>query len=277
MVSLGSFCFANFGIVFYDVMSNVFITGSADGLGQMAARILINEGHNVWVHGRNEHRAEEAMGALPGVAGALSGDLSQIKETILLACRINRLGKFDAIIHNAGVGFCEPKRRNTRDGLPEVFAVNSLAPYLLTALIKKPTRLIYISSALHFHGDVTLKDLTWEKRTWNGFQAYADSKFHNLLLSQTIARVWPQTLSNAVEPGWVSTKMGGPDAIDDLTKAPVTQAWLAVSHDKEAMANGRYFYHQRARAFHQKAADPEIQDAFLDSCKKITGVSIPLL
>jgi len=258
-------------------MSNIFITGSADGLGQMAARILINEGHNVWVHGRNEYRAEEAMSALPGAVGAIAGDLSEIKETVLLACRINRLGNFDAIIHNASVGFCEPNRGNTRDGLPEVFAVNSLAPYLLTSLIKKPTRLIYISSALHFHGDITLQDLTWEKRTWNGFQAYADSKFHNLLLSQSIARLWSQTISNAVEPGWVSTKMGGPNAIDDLTKAPVTQAWLAASNDKEAMVNGRYFYHQRATAFNRQAANPEIQEAYLDYCKKITGVSIPLM
>jgi len=256
-------------------MSNIFITGSADGLGQMAARILINQGHNVLIHARNDQRAQEAYAMLPGAVGVLSGDLSRIKDTILLADSVNKFGKFDAVIHNAGIGYRELTRGNTADGLPEVFAVNSLAPYLLTALINKPERLIYISSSLHFHGDKTLEDLTWQKKRWNGFQAYADSKFHNLLLSQATARFWPRILANAVEPGWVSTKMGGAEATDDLAQGPVTQAWLASSTSKEALVSGCYFYHQQARIFNPKATDHECQEVFLDACKRITGVAMP--
>jgi NAD(P)-dependent dehydrogenase (short-subunit alcohol dehydrogenase family) len=115
-------------------MAKIFITGSADGLGQMAARMLIKEGHEVTLHARNTHRANEAKKAAPGANGALAGHLSSIAETINLAHEINKLGRFDAIIHNAGIGYREVVRGNTVDGLPLVFAVNSLAPYILTCL-----------------------------------------------------------------------------------------------------------------------------------------------
>src|SRR5690606_14709882 len=121
--------------------------------------------------------------------------------------------------------------------------------YLLTALIEKPSRLIYLSSGLHRQGDASLRDLTWESRRWSGYQAYADSKLHDLILSQAVARCWPDVYSNAVEPGWVATKMGGPGAPDSLEDAPKTQCWLAVSNDTRAKVSGRYFYHLQETGF----------------------------
>lgn len=107
-------------------MTKIFITGSADGLGRMAAQLLIGQGHDVILHGRNEARAKNGLKAVAGAHTALSGDLSSIKETVNLAGEVNKLGHFDAVIHNAAIGYREPRRIATTDGLPEVFAVNSL-------------------------------------------------------------------------------------------------------------------------------------------------------
>jgi len=193
-------------------MARVFITGSSDGLGQMAAKLLVEQGNKVVLHARNQQRGKDALAAVPQADSVVIGDLSSIAQTRNLAEQVNALGHFDAVIHNAAVGYKEPNRIATEDGLPQVFAVNTLAPYILTALIKKPKRLIYLSSGLHKNGDASLKDLTWENRPWQGTQAYSDSKLHDVILAFAIARLWPGVLSNSLEPGWVPTKMGGPEA-----------------------------------------------------------------
>ena len=144
-------------------MSRIFITGSADGLGKMAAQSLVADGHKVVLHARNEIRGNDAMLATPGAEGVIIGDLSSIKETIEVAKQANMLEKFDAVIHNAGVGYREHKRIATEDGLAHVFAVNALAPYILSCLINRPKRLIFISSGLHRQGDPSLKDIGMAK------------------------------------------------------------------------------------------------------------------
>jgi NAD(P)-dependent dehydrogenase (short-subunit alcohol dehydrogenase family) len=256
-------------------MARVFITGAADGLGQMAARRLVADGHRVVLHARSEARAKAALAALPGAETAVFGDLSGIAECRQIAAQVNALGDFDTVIHNAGVGYREPRRVATVDGLPHVFAVNTLAPYILTALIRKPKRLVYLSSGLHRSGDSSLKDLTWSARPWNGSSAYADSKLHDVILAFAVARKWPHVLSNALEPGWVATKMGGPGAPDDLDAGAETQVWLATSNDAEAMVTGQYFYHQKRRAADPAARDEKIQDRLIAECARVSGVPFP--
>lgn len=255
-------------------MSRVFITGSSDGLGQMAAKLLIEQRHSVVLHARNEERGKQAMSAVPGAEAVVIGDLASIAQTRSVAEQVNRLGAFDAVIHNAAVGYREPKRIETEDGLPHVFAVNTLAPYLLTALIQRPKRLVYLSSGLHMSGDVTLEDLRWKNRPWQGQQAYSDSKLHDVLLAFAVARRWPDVLSNALGPGWVATKMGGPGAPDNLDEGHRTQVWLAVSEDAAAKATGEYFYHMKLRAPLPATRDAERQDKLLEACRKLSGVGL---
>jgi NAD(P)-dependent dehydrogenase (short-subunit alcohol dehydrogenase family) len=134
---------------------------------------------------------------------------------------------------------------------------------------------VYLSSGMHRGGTSSVDDLDWNRRRWNGSQAYSDSKLYDTVFAFAIARRWPDVLSNAVEPGWVATKMGGPGAPDDLSLAPVTQAWLAVSDDPAAMVSGALFYHQRPREVSPAARSHQFQDELLVALAELTGVKLP--
>jgi NAD(P)-dependent dehydrogenase (short-subunit alcohol dehydrogenase family) len=255
-------------------MSRIFISGSSTGLGLMTGELLINQGHRVVLHARNAGRADDAKRALPEAEAIVEGDLSTIASAKDVAARVNDLGAFDAVIHNAAVGYREGHHL-TADGLPHVFAINSLSVYILTALIKRPRRLVYLSSGMHHHADANLDDILWRDRRWNGSTAYAESKLHDAILAFAVARRWPDVLSNSLEPGWVATKMGGAGAPDDLDEAHLTQAWLATSDATEAKVSGGYFYHLRPLAPNPQANNAEIQDRLITICAELAGVALP--
>ena len=239
-------------------MAKILITGSADGLGQLAAKKLIEKGHQVVLHARNESRAEYALSKNPEAEKILIADLADPDETRGMAEQANAWGTFDAIIHNAGV-YHESGR--------VILRVNSLAPYMLTCLIRRPKRLIYLSSGLHMGGDPDPDKME------TGRVSYSDSKLHDLILAKAVARRWPDVFSNAVNPGWVPTKMGGAGAPDDLQKGIETQVWLAV--DEHANASGRYFFHKKEARYSSEADRTVLQDRFLERCEQITGVRFP--
>jgi NAD(P)-dependent dehydrogenase (short-subunit alcohol dehydrogenase family) len=195
----------------------------------------------------------------------------------LLGCwrQADALGPFDAVIHNAAVGYGEGHRVTT-DGLPHVFAINTLSAYILTALMERPKRLVYLSSGMHHHADANLDDILWAKRRWNGSTAYAESKLHDAMLAFAIARCWPEVFSNSLEPGWVPTKMGGPGAPDDMKQAHLTQAWLAAGDDPKADVTGKYFYHLKLKAPNPQAHDPALQERLIAICAHISGVPLPV-
>src|ERR1700738_4240175 len=140
-----------------DEMAKVFITGSSDGLGWMAGRLLAKQGHVVVLHARSEARAEGTRAALPQAEAVLVGDLSTLAAMGDVAGQENGWGRFDAVIHNVGIGYREP-RRETVDGLSQLWAVNVLAPYVLTALMHKPDRLVYLSLDMHTRGGPSLDE-----------------------------------------------------------------------------------------------------------------------
>lgn len=255
-------------------VSRIFISGSSTGLGLMAGELLINQGHKVVLHARNAGRAEDAKRALPGAGAVVQGDLETITGAKEVAARVNALGRFDAVIHNAAVGYRE-RHRLTDDGLPHVFAINTLSTYILTALIERPHRLVYLSSGMHHHADANFNDILWTRRAWNGSTAYAESKLHDAMLGFAVARRWPGVMSNSLEPGWVPTKMGGSGAPDDLGQAHLTQAWLAGSDEPKAQVTGRYFYHLSPLAPNPQAKDPMLQDRLIAICAELSRVPLP--
>ena len=219
-------------------MSRIFISGSSTGLGLMAAELLLSQGPSASSFTpATPSRAEDARRQLPQAEAIVVGDIETIAGAKDVAAQVNALGRFDAVIHNAAVGYREG-HRITADGLPHVFAINTLSAYILTALIERPKRLVYLSSGMHHHADANLDDILWKKRRWNGSTAYAESKLHDAMLAFAVARRWPDVFSNSLEPGWVPTKMGGAGAPDDMDQAHLTQAWLAAGDDPEGRCHG---------------------------------------
>jgi NAD(P)-dependent dehydrogenase (short-subunit alcohol dehydrogenase family) len=252
-------------------MAKIFITGSADGLGHLAAKALAGLGHQVVLHARNEARAEQALEKIAGATVALAADLSSISETKALAQKANALGTFDAVIHNAGV-YQVPGDGVGPEGLPVLLAVNTLAPYILTCLMNKPQRLVYLSSGMHLQGNSRLDNISVGSPNGIGRVTYSDTKLHDVILSMAVARKWPEVCSNSLDPGWVPTKMGGAGAPDNLQKGFETQVWLAVSNDPEARVSGQYFYHKRGGRYLPAAKEVAVQEKFLALCEQITGV-----
>ena len=242
-------------------MARVFITGSTDGLGLAAAQTLLDQGHEVVVHARNTSRLTAVRELQDRGAAAVVGDLSDLEETRGVADQVNRLPPMDAVIHNAGV-----------DAGPQVLPVNVVAPYLLTALIHRPKRLVYISSGMHHGGRASLTGMDWGGQRATG--SYSDSKLFVTTLAIAVARIWPDVFSNAVCPGWVPTKMGGAGAPDDLRLGHLTQEWLATSDDAEARTSGGYWRHQRRLDPAPGVRDQGFQDDLLDDLARFTATRL---
>jgi len=242
-------------------MARVFITGSTDGLGRAAAASLLKDGHEVIVHARSSRRIPAVQHLLDRGAQCVVGDLAVEEEVRETADQVNGIGGIDAVIHNAGV-------LNGAALLP----VNVVAPYLLTAFIPGPRRLIYLSSGMHRGGDTGLDGLDWTGRTTTA--SYSTTKLQVTALSAAVARLVPNVASNAVDPGWVPTRMGGRSAPDNLELGHRTQEWLAISDDPAALASGGYWYHQRRQTPHPAANDPKFQDALLAQLAEHTGVTL---
>jgi NAD(P)-dependent dehydrogenase (short-subunit alcohol dehydrogenase family) len=255
------------------LMSRIFITGSSDGLGLAAARTLIGEGHEVVLHARSLQRAAVLSDLADRCAGIVIGDLSSAAQTRAIADQVNKIGRMNAVIHNAGI-YQERSRGSTPEGHATVLAVNTLAPYMLTALIERPQRLIYLSSGMHRGASGSLHDIDWLERRWEPSLAYSESKLFLTALAFAVARQWNDALSNAVDPGWVPTKMGGAGAPDDLKRGHLTQTWLATSDDPAAKVSGGYWHHRKQREPATEARDADFQDQLTSKLAELTGVSL---
>jgi NAD(P)-dependent dehydrogenase (short-subunit alcohol dehydrogenase family) len=256
-------------------VSRILITGSSAGIGLESARQLLAAGHDVVGHARNAARADELRTAAPGVSDVLVGDLSSLAETRDLAASAAAAGPFDAVIHNAGIGGGASERSVTADGLERIFHVNVVAPYLLTALMPRPRRLVYLTSGLESQGHIELDDLQYTERAWDGMAAYSDSKLGDVVLAFAVARLWPDVLTTTVDPGWIKTRLGGPDAWDEVDEGASTQVWLASSDDAAAQLTGHYVKRFEIQVANPEASDVAIQDGLLARLAELTGVRLP--
>jgi NAD(P)-dependent dehydrogenase (short-subunit alcohol dehydrogenase family) len=255
-------------------MARILITGSSDGLGSLAAKKLVERGHQVVLHGRNEQRAQDASTACPGGVSTVTGDLSSLQETKKLADDINKLGTFDCIIHNAGL--YRGSFRKTPEGIPALVAVNTIAPYVLASLITRPKRMVFLSSEMHQSGSGNLDDVLYAKRGERGYNdgsAYCDSKLHNVMFAKALARRWPDVRVSSMDPGWVATKMGGSMAPGSADKAVETYVMLAEGEEKGG--NGSYYRPGRQEDRSKATADDEKkQDRLLEICAEFSGVNL---
>ncbi|WP_405519657.1 SDR family NAD(P)-dependent oxidoreductase [Streptomyces canus] len=236
-------------------MALILVTGAAAGLGRDTASALADDGHDVVVHVRNPARLADAedTGRWKGV---ITGDLADLDEIRDVARQAGGFGRFDAVIHNAGT-------MNTRDA----GTVNTVAPYVLTALMAKPAKLVHLSSSMHRGGSTDLRRLA------AGSASYDDSKLWVTTLALAFASRWEGTTSHAVDPGWVPTRMGGAGAPDDLTEGHRTQVWLAT-HDDVTPSTGGYWYHRRTQTPHPAARDEEFQARLIRFLESHTGVPL---
>lgn len=242
-------------------MALVLVTGSATGLGLGAARELISGGHDVVAHVRTPDRLPDELGT--AAAEVVVGDLASLAESTRLAGEVNRLGRLDAVIHNAGVF----------DG-PDLFAVNIVAPYVLSCLLTPPGRTIMLSSSMHLSGSAELGGLDFTAPA-KRHHPYNDSKLQLTALAFALARLRPDPISHAVDPGWVPTRMGGPNAPDDLAAGHRTQVWLATAELASITPRtAGYWHHFKARSPHPATIEETFQSELLSRLAAHTGVEL---
>ncbi len=257
------------------LMARIFITGSTRGIGAETARQLISRGHEVVLHARDASRADAARTEFPAAHGVAVGELDSLESTTALASAANDLGPYDVIIHNAGIGGGVPQRAITSAGLERIFHINVVAPYVLTALMPLPSRAVYVTSGLEADGTWEAGDLQWATREWNGMKAYSDSKLHDLMLAFEVASRHPEAIVNAVDPGWIKTDMGGPQAPDPVDLGAETQVWLATSDDPAATASGRYVKRREVHEPNASGRDVAARAALIAELERLTGIPLP--
>lgn len=256
-------------------MSRIFVTGSSQGIGFETARTLIERGCEVVAHARNASRAADLADALPGAHAIVVGDLADLASTRALAAQANEYGPYDVIIHNAGLGGGSGHRVQTADGLEQIFQTNVVAPFVLTCLMPLAPRMVYLTSGLEADGRLHVDDLQWTSRPWHGMQAYSDSKLHDAMLSFELAARHPEIVVNTVDPGWIQTNMGGPNAPDPLELGAETSVWLATSDDPVATTSGQYVKRREVQVPNPETQDETRRAALIAELERLTGLTFP--
>lgn len=256
-------------------MKKIFITGSTQGIGLETAQQLLSQGHQVVGHARTAEKALALKSQESRFHSVLVGDLDIMASTKSLAIAANKLGSFDVIIHNAGLGGGAKFRESTGDNLEKIFHTNVVAPFILTCGMPLAPRMIFLTSGLEGNGKTNLDDLNWTQREWNGMQAYSDSKLYDSMLAFELAARHPEIIVTAVDPGWIKTRMGGPSAPDPLNLGAETQVWLATSLEQTALQSGKYFKRKEVHVPNPETQDAVLRNGLVGSLEGITGLRFP--
>jgi NAD(P)-dependent dehydrogenase (short-subunit alcohol dehydrogenase family) len=243
----------------------ILITGATRGIGFSAARALAARGAGIIVHGRDPGRVDATLKALTSIAtGAdhtgVVADLGSLDEVRAMAAEVDaRHARLDVLINNAGLTTL--RREETDDGFERVFAVNHLAPFLLTQLLldklmaSSPARIVNVASNAHHRAAFDIDDLNWQKRRYNALGAYGATKLANILFTRELARRLDGTgvTANSLHPGVVATHifagLGVLGALFGVAARPFllspsrgaqTTVYLAAADDVTG-ASGQYF------------------------------------
>ena len=255
-------------------MTTVCLTGSTDGIGLVAARTLLTAGHRVLVHARSEQRGApvvEALAADPACTGEVVlvvGDLASLDAVRGLAEQVAAHGPLDVLVHNAGVWVRDAASPVTVDGFETTFAVNVLAPHLLTALLadRLTGRLLWLGSGMAASGRPKPSALGGAREPR---QAYADSKACDVALALAWGRRLPGVASAAVDPGWVRTKLASAGAPGDVADGADTLAFCCTDAD---LAAAPYWKDRRPSPVPGRLRDTALQDAVAAACDRLVGL-----
>ena len=197
----------------------ILVTGATRGIGFATAEGLAGHGATVIVHGRDPARVDKACETIGNASAganvhAVVADLASLDDVRALAREVDsQHERLDVLINNAGL--VTRKREETIDGLERQFAVNHLAPFLLTNLLLRkletsaPARVVTVSSMAHHRAAFDLDDLNWERRQYSGIGAYGATKLANILFTRWLARRLEGTgvTANCLHPGVVATNI----------------------------------------------------------------------
>jgi NAD(P)-dependent dehydrogenase (short-subunit alcohol dehydrogenase family) len=272
--------------------SVVLVTGATDGIGKETALELARLGARVIVHGRSEARVAAAHEELRSVSETpppppVIADFASLAQVRALAVELGRRGlAIDTLINNAGVYM--KRRELSAEGIELTLAVNHFAHVLLThLLLESPvgqslTRIINLSSIAHARAYIDLEDIENTRAAFDDYQAYATSKFANVLFTVELARRLESrgVKVNAVHPGVVSTKlleegfdMRGPDS---LGKGARSSVMLAISPEY-AHISGAYFVEGRESHMHRRASDADLAARYYElSVARVGVAALPL-
>jgi len=265
----------------------VLITGATDGIGKATALQLAAMGATVIVHGRDAERCLRTRDDIRAATGKLNvdyvvGDLSALRHVRQIANDIlARYDRLHVLINNAGV--IVPKRQLTEDGVEMTFAVNHLAPFLLTHLLldvlkrSAPARIINVASTVHYDGQIDFKDLQSERK-YNSVAAYKNSKLAEVLFTFELAeRLKGSGVTvNALHPGIVATKLldAGWGWTNGWTaeQGAALSVYLASSPEVETVT-GAYFESKAAGGASPKVKDAKLRRQLWDISAQLTGIT----
>jgi NAD(P)-dependent dehydrogenase (short-subunit alcohol dehydrogenase family) len=276
----------------------VLVTGGTGGIGRATAAALAAMGARVGITGRDEARTRRAAAETAAATGnpavdAFAADLSSQVQVRRLAGEVLAVyPRLDVLVNNVG-GFWAT-RHMTADGLEHTFAVNHLAPFLLTHLLldllkaSAPALIVTVSSGAQAMGRIDFDDLQGERR-YSGQRAYNQSKLANVLFTYELARRLSGTgvTATVLHPGVVRTAFGAEDPspaskilvsiVRPLMKSPeqgaATSVYLASSPDVEGVT-GRYFANRKAKTSSRASYDAAAAGRLWRVSAELVGVPI---
>ncbi len=271
----------------------VIVTGANTGIGRETARGLLAEGATVVLAVRNLEKGEEARADIVASTGHADAEVMELDLASTASIRAfaaafkARFDRLDVLVHNAGIW--TRARSQTVDGFETTFGVNHLGPFLLTHELKDvllrsaPARIVVVSSALHYRGEIAWDDPQFERKAYGATRAYNQSKLANVLFTKALARRLSGTgvTVNALHPGVVATELtrelpGFVKAIAGLfmltpAQGAATSLHVALS-DEGGQVSGEYFERSHAKTPSRAARDEAAQERLWKLSERLLGL-----